>query len=134
MAFRRTLEPAGPCRPPHPRDPRAGDRGRIGGLRPRRAQHRVGGGSPLMTGSPGGPEVRGRQPHSPRSAPWGLAATILALLAVSLWLFIQRPPRARNSAELDVGQIGRLAAAGRFEQALQRVEPAVAADPDNGVL
>jgi tetratricopeptide (TPR) repeat protein len=58
----------------------------------------------------------------------------LALLAASLWLFLQRPPWAWSSAALDVGQVGRLAAAGRFEQALQRVEPAVAADPDNGVL
>ena len=87
-----------------------------------------------MTGSPVSPEVRGRRRRPPRSASWGLAAALFALLAASLWLFVQRSPPAGTSAGLDVRQIGRLAAAGRFEEALQCVEPAVAADPDNGVL
>jgi tetratricopeptide (TPR) repeat protein len=87
-----------------------------------------------MTGSPAGPEASGRQPGLPRSVVWGLGAAIVALLATSLWLFVQRPPQARTSAGLDLWEVGRLAAAGRFEQALQRVEPAVAAEPDNGFL
>jgi tetratricopeptide (TPR) repeat protein len=87
-----------------------------------------------MTGSPAGPEACGRQPGPPRSVVWSLAAAIVALLAASLWLFVRRPPQARTSAGLDVRQVGRLVAAGQFEQALQRVESAAAADPDNGVL
>jgi tetratricopeptide (TPR) repeat protein len=87
-----------------------------------------------MMRSPQEPEVRGGRSRPPRSAAWGLAAALFGLIAVLLWLFVQTPPQARTSAGLDIRQVGRLAAAGRFEQALQQVEPALAADPDNGVL
>jgi tetratricopeptide (TPR) repeat protein len=87
-----------------------------------------------MTGVASGPGFRDHRARPPRSVTWGLAAATLALLAGSLWISVPRTPPARTPAGLDLREVGRLAASGRFEQALERVEPAAAADPDNGLL
>ena len=87
-----------------------------------------------MTGSPGDLEVRGRQPHRPRFVVLVLGVATVALLAASLWPIVQKGSRAWTATELDVRQVQRLAAAGRFEQALQQVETALVTDPDNGVF
>jgi tetratricopeptide (TPR) repeat protein len=59
----------------------------------------------------------------------GLAS--LAVLASALWLVIHEAPRARTPAILDVREIGRLAAAGQFDRALQQVEAYLRTDSGN---
>ncbi len=87
-----------------------------------------------MTGAPTEADVARRQPGRPRSVMLGLAMATVALLTASLWLVVQGAYRSRTWTGVDVQQVNRLAAAGLFEQALRRVETALVAEPDNGVL
>jgi tetratricopeptide (TPR) repeat protein len=63
-----------------------------------------------------------------------LALATLACLAAVLGLVIPRARRARTATVVEVRAIGRLVAAGRFDQALDQVESALGTDPDNGLL
>jgi tetratricopeptide (TPR) repeat protein len=59
---------------------------------------------------------------------------MLICLAAALGLVFQAARRARKPTMLSVPQIGRLAAAGRFDEASERVEAALKVDPHNGLL
>src|SRR5262249_13185353 len=74
-----------------------------------------------------------RRPRS-RSLGLGLALATLAVLAPALWLVVREAPRRRTAAEPDLREIGRLATAGRFDQATERVEALLRADSNNGLL
>jgi tetratricopeptide (TPR) repeat protein len=65
---------------------------------------------------------------------WTLALAMLVCLAAASWLVVQAARRARRPTLREVPQVGRLAAAGRFEEANQRVEAALTLDPDNSRL
>jgi tetratricopeptide (TPR) repeat protein len=65
-----------------------------------------------------------------------LALAALAILLPAAWLVVAgwRVPPSRDGRVVDVRQIGRLAAAGRYDRAIEQVEAALSADPDNGFL
>jgi tetratricopeptide (TPR) repeat protein len=62
----------------------------------------------------------------------GLALASLALLAGTVWLVVQKMSQTRRRAVLEVSQIDRLAAVGRFDQALEQVEAYLRTDAGNG--
>ena len=73
--------------------------------------------------------ARGRTPSQVTQSR-ALMATVLAFLAIialAIWLTVQ----ARTSRPLDLAEIGRLAAAGKYDQALVQVEASLRTDPSN---
>jgi tetratricopeptide (TPR) repeat protein len=87
-----------------------------------------------MTGQASGRDAAPRPQRRPRTAFLVLALVSLALLASALWIVVQEPRQSQNHRAPDFGEIRRLAAAGRFEEAIERVETALNADADNVFL
>jgi tetratricopeptide (TPR) repeat protein len=63
-----------------------------------------------------------------------LALALLVCLAMALGLVVQQARRTRVSPVLEVREVGRLAAAGHFDEAVAQVETALKTEPDNDVL
>ena len=87
-----------------------------------------------MTGPRNRPPARSRPLRRPHAVTRTLALAMLVCLAAAAWLVVQAARRARTSTVLTVPQVGRLAAAGRFDEAAELVEAALKVEPDNGLL
>jgi tetratricopeptide (TPR) repeat protein len=87
-----------------------------------------------MTAPTSGLPARLRSPRRPRAATLALGLSLLVCIASALWLVVRTARYARTAPRLSVPEVGRLAAAGRFEEAIERVEAALRAEPDNGFL
>jgi tetratricopeptide (TPR) repeat protein len=85
-----------------------------------------------MTRPANGPGAGSLPLRRSKAVTLGLALACLALLASAVWLVIRRAPKAPKATVLVVGQVGQLAAAGRFDQALGQVEAYLRTDPGNG--
>jgi tetratricopeptide (TPR) repeat protein len=88
-----------------------------------------------MTVPPVGSTGRIRPLRRPAAARLGLGLAALAVLLPACWLVcagrkIPTPP----DRAMTVREIGRLAADGRYDRAIERVESALRADPDDGYL
>jgi tetratricopeptide (TPR) repeat protein len=87
-----------------------------------------------MTGQSSGRDAAPRPHRRSRTAILVLALTAGALMASALWIAVQGPSRSPRGGAHDIGDIRRLAAAGRFEEAIERIETALEADGDNAFL
>ena len=85
-----------------------------------------------MTGPVAGLPAGPLSPRRRQSVTLGLALACLALLAAAVWLVVRKAPEAPTTTTLEVRDIGQLAAAGRFDQALELVEAYLKTDPGNG--
>jgi tetratricopeptide (TPR) repeat protein len=87
-----------------------------------------------MTGPLNGSAARSQPLRRPAAVTRTLALAMLFCLAAGIGLVLQAVRRAWKPTELSVPEIGRLAAAGRFDEASERVEAALKVEPDNGRL
>jgi tetratricopeptide (TPR) repeat protein len=89
-----------------------------------------------MTGPPSGSASEGRPAARPSVARIGLTLAALGVLMPLAWLLtagrMGTPSLGRPAP--DLRQIGRLAAAGHYDRAIEQVEAGLEADPDNGFL